>query len=151
MKYFSLIAAFAVSLVFPLAAETVLAPDLGAGKLDYVQSSGKKVYADLREGKPIFKNGALELRNQELAYDTEGVVSLNNGTLSFDIEPLNFDGKNWKPGENRYITLFAVATDAGYTQLWLYLYPHGKGIGTRNADQSNTALSVGGAHRRNGI
>ena len=144
MKYFSLFSAVVFS-AFSLCGATMLAPDFGAGKLDYVQQNGKKVYADLRDGKAVFKKGALELNGQELAYDTEGVINLNNGTLSFDIEPLNFDGKSWKPGENRHITLFAVATDAGYTQLWLYLYPHNKSIGFYSWDNNRATVQARGS------
>lgn len=144
MKQFFIFTAVVFS-AFTLCGATMLAPDLGAGKLDYVQQNGKKVYADLRDGKAVFKKSALELNGQELAYDTEGVINLNNGTLSFDIEPLNFDGKTWKPGENRHITLFAVATDAGYTQLWIYLYPHNKSIGFYSWDNNRATVQARGS------
>ena len=144
MRYFLLFTAV-IFAAFSLRGATMLAPDFGAGKLDYIQQNGKKVYADLRDGKAVFKKGALELNGQELAYDTEGVLNLNNGTLSFDIEPLNFDGKTWKPGENRYITLFAAATDSGYTQLWLYLYPHNKSIGFFSWDNNRATVQARGS------
>ena len=144
MKHlFTLVAVIFAAL--PLCAEVVLAPDFGAGKIDYIRQNGKKVYADLREGRPIFKKAALELDKQELAYDTEGVISLNNGTLSFDIEPLNFDGKKWTPGENRYITLFTVASDAGYSQFWLYLYPHNKSVAFYSWDNNRALVQARGS------
>ena len=144
MKHLFILAAV-VSTAFSLCAEIVLAPDFGAGKIDYVRQNGKKVYADLREGKPVFKKAALELKKQELAYDTEGVINLNTGTLSFDIEPLNFDGKKWTPGENRYITLFTVSTDSGYSQFWLYLYPHNKSIGFYSWDNNRALVQARGS------
>ena len=111
----------------PLCADTVLAPDLASKKIDYVTNSGKKIYADLSKGKAVFSKGGLELRNQSLMYEAAGVINLNNGTLSFDIEPLNFDANKWKPSQSRYITLFSVSGDNGFTQLWLYLYPQPNG------------------------
>ena len=77
-----------LALALPVLAEVILAPDFGAGKLNYTSPSGKKSYADLREGKPKFTKGALELDNQELAYSAYRLVDLNNGTVSFDIESL---------------------------------------------------------------
>ena len=47
MKQFFIFTAVVFS-AFTLCGATMLAPDLGAGKLDYVQQNGKKVYADLR-------------------------------------------------------------------------------------------------------
>lgn len=111
----------------PLSADTVLAPDFKSAKLDYVNSAGKKVYADLSDGKPLFAKGGLELKNQSLMYEAKGVINLNNGTLSFDIEPLNFDAHKWNPSQSRYITLFSVSGDSGFTQLWLFMYPQANG------------------------
>ena len=102
-------------------ADVILAPDFGTGKLNYTSPAGKKNYADLREGKPKFTKGALELDNQELAYSAYRLVDLNNGTVSFDIEPLNYGVGQWKPGAPQNITLFAVANDEGYSQLWIFL------------------------------
>jgi hypothetical protein len=50
MKQFFIFTAVVFS-AFALCGATMLAPDLGAGKLDYVQQNGKKVYADLRDGR----------------------------------------------------------------------------------------------------
>ena len=147
MKKLLLAGMFSLLAAGSLCAKTVLAPDFAGKKIDYVNDKGKKVYADLRDGKAVFRNGALELKNQELAYDAQGLVNLNNGTISFDIEPLNFAPDKWNPSQSRNITLFAVATDSGFTQLWLYIYPQANGgsIGFYSWDNNRATVQARGS------
>ena len=125
-------------------ADTILAPDFAGKKVDYVNAAGKKVYGDITSGKPLFSKGGIELKNQGLYYEAKDVINLNNGTLSFDIEPLNFSTGKWKSNQSSYITLFTVSSDKGFTQFWLYLYPHANQLCFYSWDNNRTIVQARG-------
>lgn len=126
-------------------ADTVLAPDFAGKKIDYVNNAGKKLYGDITSGNARFSKGGIELKNQGLMYDAKDVINLNTGTLSFDIEPLNFSGDKWKSSQSNYITLFTVSSDRGFTQFWLYLYPHANQICFYSWDNNRATVQARGS------
>ena len=148
MKNLLLAGALLLSAMLPLCADVILAPDFAAKKIDYVNSAGKKLYGDITSGKAHFTQGGIELKNQGLYYEAHKVINLNNGTLSFDIEPLNFAGGKWKSDQSSYITLFSVSGDSGFTQLWLYLYPHANQLCFYSWDNNRTTVQARGSLKK---
>lgn len=105
----------------------ILKPDFNQKELDYTNQAGKKIYAELfgENTKPEYTGEkgdiAVRLNNCELSYPAGNLINLNNGTVSFWINPKNWGTQIWKQGEYKLIPLFVAGAENGNTWLSLYL------------------------------
>lgn len=105
----------------PLAGAVILQPDFTRKDINYTNSAGKKIYGEIIEGQAVFQDGALYLKKQELSYPAHNLINLNNGSITFQIQPLNWAAGPSEAGGNKLLPIFAVSTDKGYSWLWIFL------------------------------
>jgi hypothetical protein len=108
-------------LTIPLIGAVILQPDFANKEINYINSTGKKIYGEIIEGKTIFQDGALFLKKQELSYPAHNLVNLNNGSVTFQIQPVNWAAGISETGGYKLLPIFAVSTDKGYPQLCIFL------------------------------